>query len=154
MSPSDPLLQALAAHYATMPPVVAMAMRIDGYEDDRLRVSAPLALHVNDKGSAFGGSLASLLTLASWGLVSLQLRRAGIEADVYVADSEIRYLAPLYDDLVAESRLAEGESWDTFVRTLRARGRARTSLEAEVPLPDAGGVATSFRARYVAIAKQ
>jgi thioesterase domain-containing protein len=146
----DASLHALDAHYQAMPPVAAMQLRIDGYDGDRLRLHAPLSQHVNDKGCAFGGSLVSLLTLASWGLVTLRVQQAGLDADVFVADSEVRYLAPLFADIEAEARIADDASWEAFIDTLRERGRARTTLVARVPLPD-GGVATECRARYVAI---
>lgn len=149
----DEPLRALDAHYQAMPPVAAMQLRIVDYDGEHLRLRAPLALHVNDKGCAFGGSLVSLMTLSSWGLVSLHVRQAGLEADVYVADSEVRYLAPLFADLEAESQLAPEGSWESFIATLRERGRARATLLSRVPLPD-GGTATTARARYVAIARR
>jgi thioesterase domain-containing protein len=146
-------LRALDAHYQAMPPVAAMQLRIAGYDGDALTLEAPLALHVNDKGCAFGGSLVSLLTLVSWGLVTLHVQQSGLDADVFVADSEVRYLAPLFADLRAQARIAEDSAWGDFIATLRERGRARTTLVATVPLPD-GGVATTLRARYVAIARK
>lgn len=145
-------LRHLDAHYQAMPPVAAMHLAIDGYDGRRLRLRAPLAVHVNDKGCAFGGSLASLMTLAAWGAVSLQVQGAGLQAEVYVADSRIRYLAPLFGDLVAEAELDPAASWDEFLATLRERGRARTELVARVPLPE-GGVAAELSARYVAFRK-
>jgi thioesterase domain-containing protein len=146
-------LRHLHAHYQAMPPVAAMQLVIAGYDDGHLRLRAPLPAHVNDKGCAFGGSLASLMTLAAWGVVSLQLQLAGVAADVFVADSRVRYLAPLYADLEAEASLAPGAAWDDFLATLRERGRARTDLVARVRLPD-GGIAADFTARYVAFAKR
>ena len=129
-----------------------MQLNVADYDGRRLRLHAPLAQHVNDKGCAFGGSLASMMTLASWGLVSLRLEQAGIDADVYVADSQIRYLAPLFADIDVDAELAADANWDSFLSTLRERGRARTGLVARVRLPE-GGVATDFTARYVAIAR-
>ncbi len=143
-------LQALDAHYQAMPPVATMGLRIAGYDGDRLRLHAPLSRHVNDKGCAFGGSLVSLMTLASWGLVNLHVQQAGLTADIFVADTQVRYLAPLFADLEAEACIADGETWETFIATLRERHRARIHLVAQAPLPG-GGVATEFRARYVAI---
>ena len=145
-----PALQRLQAHYDAMPPVAALGLHVAGYDGERLRLGAPLAKHVNDKGCAFGGSLGSLLTLAAWGLLHVRLEEAAIDADIYVADSSLRFLAPLFDDLQAEATLAPGSDWPTFVGTLRARGRARVEVVAQVPLPS-GGVATTFSARYVAI---
>jgi thioesterase domain-containing protein len=148
----DAALSALDAHYQAMPPVAAMQLRIAGFDGECLRLQAPLVRHVNDKGCAFGGSLVSLMTLAAWGLVTLRLQQAGVPADVFVADSQVRYLAPLYDDLDAGARLAADASWERFLADLRGRGRASMSTEAVVRLPD-GAVAAQCRARYVAIAK-
>ncbi|HSR66107.1 MAG TPA: YiiD C-terminal domain-containing protein [Xanthomonadaceae bacterium] len=145
-------LAVLDAHYQAMPPVAAMGLAIGGFDGTRLRLHAPLARHVNDKGCAFGGSLASLMTLAGWGLVALRLHEDGIEAEVFVADSEVRYLKPLFADLAAEAELAADVDWNDVLADLRGRGRARIGLVARVRLPD-GGVAAEARAGFVAIAK-
>ena len=146
-------LQELREYCRGMPPVAAMQVEVEGMRGDALRLTAPLSANVNDKGNAFGGSLTSLMTVAGWGLVTLKLRVAGLKAEVYVADSQIRYLAPLYDDLVAEAVFAEGQTWDLFVDTLVQRGRARIQVDARVLLPE-GGLATTLSGRYVAIAKR
>ncbi len=130
-----------------MPPVAAMAIRSEAFDGDVLRLVAPLAANINDKDCAFGGSLASVMTLAGWGWLTLACARAGVQAEVYVADSQIRYLAPLYADLQAEARLAEGEDWAAVLRCLAERGRARVAMEARVP--GANGVpAATLSARF------
>ena len=141
----------VAAHFRGMPPVAAMAVALAGYDGDCLRLAAPLARHVNDKGCAFGGSLVSLMTLAGWGLVTLRLHQAGLQADVFVADSAVRFRRPLYADLAAEARLGEGGSWDAFLAALRTAGRAEVPVAARVALPE-GGDAARAQARFVAIA--
>ena len=142
-------LRMLEAELLAMPPVAALGLRIVEASGDRLRLHAPLAPNINDKGCAFGGSLGSLMTLAGWGLIVLRLAEAGLDADVFVADSDIRYRAPLYADIETTAELAEGESWEDFLSTLRSRGRARLSVRAVVWLPE-GGVATESRSRYAA----
>jgi thioesterase domain-containing protein len=149
--PHTPALAALAHHYQAMPPVAAMRLTIAGYDEERLRLRAPLAVHVNDKGCAFGGSLASLMTLAGWGLLTLRLQAAGLAAEVYVAESTTQYRAPLYADLEAAAWLAERTPWDQLLAELRERGRLRAFVNAAVYLPD-GTVAAESRARFVAIA--
>ena len=148
----DAALQRLLAHYQAMPPVATMQLGIAAYDGQRLQLHAPLAAHVNDKGCAFGGSLASMMTLASWGLVSLGVEAAGLHAEVFVADSQVRYLAPLFADLDVEAELAADTDWATFIATLSQRGRARAGVGARARLPG-GQNATEFTARYVAIAK-
>ena len=148
---SDPALQALLAHYLSMPPVAAMRLEIAGAGAGGLRLRAPLSAHVNDKGCAFGGSLVSLMTLAGWGVATLALERAGLRADVFVASSEVRYRAPLFADLEAVANAGAAEL-AAFVAALRDNGRASLCLDACVPLPG-GGSACDMRSRYVAIAK-
>ncbi|KAF1013384.1 MAG: hypothetical protein GAK31_03533 [Stenotrophomonas maltophilia] len=135
-----------------MPAVRAMQIRLDGYAESVLRITAPLAANVNDKGNAFGGSLASVLTLSGWALVSLRLQLAGHDAEVYVADSNLRYLAPIYEDLHAHAQAAESSAWDTFLATFRQRGKARISIVASQPGSN-GRAAAELSGRFVAIAK-
>ena len=147
---AEAALAALDIRFATMPPAAAMRIRAVRLDADGLHLHAPLAANVNDKGNAFGGSLASVLTLAAWGLVDARLRAAGRVADVYVADSHLRYLRPLYDDLHAHARVAPGEDWPAFVRCLDERGKARLALEADVR-DAAGHVVATLAARFAAL---
>ena len=110
-----------------MPAVRAMQIQLDGYADGVLRITAPLAANVNDKGNAFGGSLASVLTLSGWALVSLRLRLAGHDAEVYVADSNLRYLAPVYEDLHAHAEAAEATALASSREQIRNWIRRRIS---------------------------
>ena len=148
-------LDALTAHFAGMPPVAALQPRVLAWEDGALRLLAPLAANINDKGNAFGGSLCSLMTIAGWGLAFLQLAEAGLEADIYVADTRIRYLKPVYEDLLVEARLdtaGEGAAALDLPGTLRAQGRVSFRINACTWLAD-GGTAAALNGRYVAIAK-
>lgn len=145
-------LENLRAYCRGMPPVAAIGIDVAGYRDGCLRMRAPLATNVNDKGTAFGGSMTSLMTLAGWGLVTLRLQQAGLVADVFVADSHVHYRKPLYADLVADAMLAPGETWEPFLATFMQRGRARIELQARILLPE-GGIAAELAGRYVAIAK-
>ena len=145
-------LDALAAHFAGMPPVAAMRPAIADWRDGHLRLSAPLAANVNDKGCAFGGSLTSLMTIAGWGIVSLTLAEAGLDADIYVADSRVRYLKPVFEDLVVDAGFDDPLEAAGLVDVLRQQGRASVRIQARTLLAD-GGVAATLVARYVAIAK-
>ena len=135
---------------ASIPLARAMEVRVAEYDGNRLALAAPLAPNVNDKGCAFGGSLASLATLAGWGLICLKLGEAGIDADVYVQDSTIVYLAPVWDEIVAEAAAGPDESWDRFVEAMRERGRARISVDAELAAAEGGSVPARASARFVA----
>ncbi|MDQ2702669.1 MAG: thioesterase domain-containing protein [Pseudomonadota bacterium] len=145
----SPALRSLDAHYRAMPPVAALQLRIAGYDGERLRLRAPLSAHVNDKGCAFGGSLSSLMTLAGWGLATLRLQEAGLDAAVYVADSNVRFRVPLFADLEAEASLQDG-TWESVIAELKAKGRASMTLASRVG-PGDGTASAVASARYVAM---
>ena len=145
----DPL-QALEQTLLSMPPVRALGLRIERYDGVSLHLAAPLSANVNDKGSAFGGSLGSLMTLAAWGLTTLKLREAGHRGEVYVQDSQLRYLKPLYDELRIDAQLAADETWSGFLAAYTTRGKARARLTAQAR--DArGSIVTAFDGRFVAL---
>lgn len=141
--------QQLLETLLSMPPARALQLQLGEYGNDRLSLHAPLAPNVNDKGCAFGGSLSGLLTLSAWGLAALKLGEAGLAAEVYVQDSTVRYLAPLFADLQAVAWLDPGQNWGDFIATMRIKGKSRARLLAQIALPD-GGVACSFEGRFVA----
>jgi thioesterase domain-containing protein len=143
-------LDTLNRQYLAMPPVAAMGIRAIAFDGGALRLQAPLAANVNDKGSAFGGSMAGMMTLAGWGLITLKLDAAGLVADVYVADSHIRYLRPLLGDLHAEARLEPSLDWSVFLETFRQRGRARAGVVASLLGPD-GDIVAELTGRFAAL---
>ena len=133
-----------------MPPVAALQPHLAALDDDKCNLHAPLSANINDKGCAFGGSLVSLMTLAGWGLVTAWLERRDIKAEVYVADSQVKYRAPLYDDLDARAVFAELPDADAVLRDLRQGKRVSFRIQSEVRRSD-GAVATSMESRYVAV---
>jgi thioesterase domain-containing protein len=135
---------------AEIPLARTMQIATRDYDGETLALAAPLAPNINDKGCAFGGSLASLTTLAGWGLIALKLMSLDIKCDIYVQDSTIRYLAPVWGELLTRANLADGESWDMFLAALAARGRARLRVDCHVLL-DADKDACTLEARFVAI---
>jgi len=145
-------LEALTSHFLGMPPVAALRPQVLEWRDGLLRLRAPLAVNVNDKGCAFGGSTVSLMTVAAWGLVTLELEQADLAAEVYVADSQIRYLKPVFEDIVVEAGFETVADRAALVDTLARQGRAGARLRARTLLAD-GGVAATFSGRYVAIGR-
>lgn len=133
----------------SIPLAHTMDLSLASYDGETLVLNCPLAPNVNDKGCAFGGSLTSLMTLAGWGLVELALRQRGEDCDVYVGESTVRYLDPVWGDFQAEAQRAEEASWDTFFATLAARNRARIAVTCQVPGED-GKPAATLAAQFVA----
>jgi thioesterase domain-containing protein len=125
-----------------------MELRVARSDGAELELVAPLAPNINDKGCAFGGSMASLMTLAGWGLVELALRARGIDCDIYVGDSSVRYREPLYGELRATARFVDADALEMFLQTLAARGKAR--IQVACAIAGAQQDAATLEAAFVA----
>ena len=128
----------------------AMQLEVSRLDEGGIELSAPLAPNVNDKGTAFGGALVSLMILAGWSLPRLLLRREGISADLVIGRCEVRFAAPVDRDFLVRCDWPDAEAIRGFVERLREAGRGR--LELEPRIVDRGEVAASLQARYAALA--
>lgn len=123
-------------------------LRVDAYEGHELRISAPLAPNVNDKGTAFAGSLNALMTLAGWGLVHLRLEEAGENCDIVIHKGELEYSAPIRTEFQAVASVAESD-WAAGMQRLQYRGRGRILVSTRVDA--AGKTAATLSGQYVAL---
>ncbi|WP_156826529.1 YiiD C-terminal domain-containing protein [Marinobacterium rhizophilum] len=119
------------------------------YDGQCLAIPAALGPNVNDKGTGFGGSQATLATICGWSLVTLLLRKQGLDCDLVIADSHLEYLSPVDADFVARCRLPDQPRVDSFLERLRTRRKSR--LELNVELRQGERVAMRMRGRYVAL---
>ena len=131
-----------------IPMARAMQVSVSRYSGDAIEMTAPLAPNINDKGCAFGGSMASLLTLAGWGLIELGLRGEGLDCDVYVGDSQLRYLHPLWGELRGGARFVDPGDGAALIASVRARGKGNAAVVCQIA--GDGRAAATLTARFFA----
>lgn len=138
---------------AAIPQVVSMQADVTAASEERVTLSAPLAPNINHQSTAFGGSVASLATLACWGWLWNHLRAPGdktVHAQLVVARAEIDYLKPIASTITATCAAPDAATLKSFWDMYARRGRGRIVLDAVVE--DADGVACArFSGRFVAI---
>ncbi|MGH8233331.1 MAG: YiiD C-terminal domain-containing protein [Rhodanobacteraceae bacterium] len=133
MDANDTAAAALQAEILEHIPLArAMQLAVPRYTGAEIEMTAPLAPNINDKGCAFGGSMASLLTLAGWGLIELNLRARGLDCDIYVGDSQLRYTKPVWGELRGVARFAEAGALDALLAGLRERGKSHAEVICEI----------------------
>lgn len=120
------------------------------FAHDSVRACMPLAPNINDKQCAFGGSLVSAMTLCGWSLIHLLLDEAMLQAEVFVADSHVRYMTPVWTDMQLTAQLSAETPADYFLDRLRTRGAARAAVTAHVRGADQSTDAASLTAQFVA----
>jgi thioesterase domain-containing protein len=143
----DHLFELQHTLYQEIPITRHFNLTVGSYDERCLRLDAPLAENINHAGTAFGGSLSALLTLAGWGIVWFILRESQLQGEIVIQDSSCNYLQPVTHNFSAYCYKPEAPEITRFERMLRSHGRARLEIDATIPTQDK--VAVSFHGRYV-----
>jgi thioesterase domain-containing protein len=125
-------------------------MRSYEFTGDSFSLAIDLAPSINDKLTAFGGSLYCVSVMCCWGMVYLQARQRGINPNMVVTHAEIDYLAPVDDEvIVATCRQPDDMDWDSFFASFQERAKARAKVSATITCK--GKEAVRFNGRYAII---
>lgn len=147
--------------HAQIPITRAMGVSLESYDatTGRLVLAAPLDVNHNHLGTAFGGSLSALCTLAGYALLWLELaRQNGDETDqspvtqahVVVKESTISYRRPVKDAMIrVVCERPDADVMRTFHHQFAQKGKARVVLSCSV-IEDAQ-ICVEFTGTYVAI---
>ena len=134
----------------TLPISKYLNMRVGEYTGDTFTLSIDLQPSINDKLTAFGGSLYCVSVMNCWGMCYLQARDRGINPNLVVAHAEIDYLAPVNDQvIVATCHDPEDINWSDFFDSFYSSGSARAKLSSEIKC--GGKSAVKFNAHYAII---
>lgn len=124
----------------------AMHYRIAALDDTAIRVEAPLGPNVNVHGTGFAGSLYALGILTAWAMTAHLIERAGLHADLVVAEATIRYRRPVTGDIACDCTV-EAQPAAAFVDQLGRDGRARLALTVSVGSGPAAVIDAQMHAR-------
>ena len=131
-----------------MPICTAMQIVAAGWDARRLAMQMPLAPNRNHQYSAFAGSLSALCTITGWGTVFMLLRERGLEGNIVIRRSSIRYLRPVRcDRILARSLPPAEEHVGYFFELLTSKGRSK--IDVSVEIVDQDGPYVSFHGAYV-----
>lgn len=132
-----------------LPTAQHMQISVEHYDGSSLRLHAPLAPSINDKLTAFGGSLYVMAVMACWGMVYMRCVDYDLDPDIVVAEASIEYLKPVTGDIVASSMVAEEKNWGTFFDRFEERGKAKIDLSSEIRVN--GELAVRFKGLYAIV---
>lgn len=135
---------------AQIPISRAMGMRVLRADRESVVLRAPLAANINHRQTFFGGSAASLATLAAWALAHERVREeSGLDVHVVIQRSSLEYLEPAAAEVEAECVAPTDEHWQRLLRSVRRWGRGRIRLAVE--LRAQGAIVGSFEGDFVAL---
>lgn len=127
-----------------------MGLEVESYDGEQLVLSAPLAPNINDKQTAFGGSLYNAAVMACWGFAYLKTQEKGLVCNQVVAGGEVKYLAPVTGKIRAVCKNPGDKVIASFLDHFNRKGRAKISLQAEISCDGEAdsAVAVTFSGQY------
>lgn len=129
-----------------IPMARAMEARVVARDERGLHLEAPLEPNANHHGTFFGGGAAALGVLAGWGMAHLKALEAGLDADVVIQRTAVRYLIPAPGALRAVALEPSDEAVARAVSGYRRKGLAR--LRVTVELECVGTVVVRLESAY------
>lgn len=126
-----------------------MGIKSLDWDKNRLAFNLELAPLVNDKGTGFGGGIASLATLLGWCFVTLLLDETNQRCPVVVKDSSNSFTAPITASFSMRCEAVEPNFKESFQQQFASKGRARIKLK--VWVEQLGVTAFSYEGTYVAL---
>jgi thioesterase domain-containing protein len=126
----------------------AMAVEIRRLDEHRLELAAPLEPNRNHMGTAFGGSLQGVATLAGWGVTLVAAGDDGAR-HVVIREAQMRFSAPVAGPIEAQAQMPAAAALAAFQSALAERGRARLTVPVTIRGPD-DTIAARFVGEFVA----
>ena len=125
----------------------AMEARVESFGDHGLVLTAPLGPNHNHLGTAFGGSLAAIATLAGYAMLWLEL--GDRESHIVIKSSSLKYLHPVRSEIRAVCQRIDPEILTAFRAKFTRTGKAGLSLK--VSIVENERVCVEFEGLFVAI---
>ena len=130
-----------------IPLTCAMGVHVTEWNGVRLVVTAPLEPNHNHLGTAFGGSLAAVATLAGYALLWLALEDRS--AHIVIRSSAMSYRAPVRRGIRAVCVRPDDAAMAEFREKFHRAGKARITLRVVIEEDDATCV--EFEGVFVAL---
>jgi thioesterase domain-containing protein len=144
----EPQLRETEAFFHEQIPITAaMGVRVEAYDGYHFVLTALLESNHNHLGTAFGGSLAAVATLAGYGFLWLEL--GDRTAHLVIRDSALSYRHPVRREIRAICRRPEEADLTAFKAAFAQKGKGRIRLR--VSIEEDNLVAVEFEGTFVAM---
>lgn len=129
-----------------IPLTAAMALAVEACDGESLVLRVPLSPNINDKGTAFAGSITALGSITGWCLLTLWSEAEVGPCQVAIYDARFQFRKPLHGDFTASAALPDAAALATLRESLERKGKGRATLS--LVLGDSAGEAVVVEAAY------
>lgn len=132
-----------------IPMTQALGIEVSHLTGSEIAINAPLDGNTNVHGTAFAGSLYSVMSVAGWAMVANMCKvQLGNLPTVVLKEASIKYRRPLADNLYAMGAL-DDKAVDQFVKQFQQHNKA--SIPVQVIIKSDDKTTTDFNGEYVVV---
>ncbi|KLE00800.1 thioesterase domain-containing protein [Aliarcobacter butzleri] len=125
-----------------------MDLKITKYDEKELMTIAPLNKNINDKGTAFGGSLATLTIISGWSICWLISKELEINSEnIVVIKNEHSYRKPVTKELICHTKRPTKDEIENLKNKLLLKKSASIKISSQI-IED-GEICVDFTGYYV-----
>ncbi|MCT7911254.1 thioesterase domain-containing protein [Arcobacter lacus] len=125
-----------------------MNLEITKYDEKELITTAPLDKNINDKGTAFGGSLATLTIVSGWSICWLISQELNIDSkNIVVIKNEHSYRKPVTKELICYTYKPTKDEIENLKNKLLLKKSASIKINSQI-IED-GEICVDFIGYYV-----
>ncbi len=125
-----------------------MDLKIINYNDKELVTTAPLNININDKGTAFGGSLATITIISAWSICWLISKELKVSSEnIVVIKNEHSYKRPVTKDIVCKTFKPDIQEIKNLKEKLLSKGTASIKIKSQII--ENGQICVDFIGFYV-----
>ena len=110
-----------------------MQLNLAAFDDTKLITKAPLDINVNDKGTAFGGSLSSMTIISAWCMSYLLAQKFNLDTkNIVVSQNETKFKRPVTKELVCHTFMPTHDELEQLKHRVATKGRGSITLYAHI----------------------
>ena len=120
--------------YHHIPTTARMAFRVEEYAQGPVKISALLHENLNMGGTAFGGSISTLLITVCWAEVYKLMQSVDPKCEIVIQQSQVDFKAPITTDFAAVAHPPQAGKVAEMLRTYHRFGKARISMQSHITI--------------------
>ena len=131
-----------------IPLTKTMGIKIQSYNESELITTAPLEININDKGTAFGGSLSTITIISAWSLSWLISKELGFDSNnIVIIKNETSFRKPVTKNIVCHTKKPSLKEIEILKQKLETKKSASIKIESKIIENDK--ICVEFEGYYV-----
>ncbi len=119
--------------HSEIPLTKLMEIKIQDYNESELITTAPLSININDKGTAFGGSLSTITIISAWSLCWLISKELGFDSNnIVIIKNNTSFRKPVTKNITCHTFKPSKEEIEILKQKLENKKSASIKIKSQI----------------------